>query len=120
MFGIEDFSKPIVDFSNFDVSQLSDALIFGGAIVLIGMATVFAVLCLLWIFLIIFKVVFHDLPGRTPKKAKVVENIDATDRSSDVIPVENGEIVAVLAAAVAIAESENSGMKFRVVSFKRV
>ncbi|MBQ8303170.1 MAG: OadG family protein [Clostridia bacterium] len=120
MFGIEDFSKPIVDFSNFDVSQLSDALIFGGAIVLIGMATVFAVLCLLWLFLVIFKVVFHDLPGKSPKKAKAVESAVQPDRSPDLRPAENGEIVAVLAAAVAMAESENSGMKFRVVSFKRV
>ena len=43
MFGIEDFSKAIVDFQNFEVSQLGDALLFGGAILLIGMAAIFAV-----------------------------------------------------------------------------
>ena len=42
MFGI-DKTLPIVDFSNFDVSQLGDALVFGGSVLLIGMATVFAV-----------------------------------------------------------------------------
>ena len=38
MFGIEDFYAPIVKLSNeFDISQLGEAFLFGGAILLIGM-----------------------------------------------------------------------------------
>ena len=47
MFGIEDFSKPIIDFANFDISQLGNALLFGLSMLAIGMITVFAVLGLL-------------------------------------------------------------------------
>ena len=47
MFGIEDYSKPIVDFANFDIAQLGNALLFGASILLIGMVTVFSVLCIL-------------------------------------------------------------------------
>ena len=36
------------------------------------------------------------------------------------ILVQHKEIVAVIAAAVAMAESESSGLKFRVVSFRRI
>ena len=47
-----------------------------------------------------------------------------TEVASPVLPVaatatSDDEIVAVIAAAIAMAESENSGLKFRVVSFKR-
>ena len=64
MFGIEDFSKSIVDYSNFDISQLGEAALFGGAILLIGMATIFSVLVVIWLCLVLFKVAFHDLPSK--------------------------------------------------------
>lgn len=115
MFGI-DYSKSIVDFGNFEVSQLGDALLFGGAMLLIGMATVFTVLCLLWLSLVLFKVFFHDLPERKAANATVVEENDAP---LAVTTTSNDEIIAVIAAAIAMAESENSDIKFRVVSFKR-
>ena len=119
MFGIENYSEAIVKYgSEFDVSQLGKAALFGGAMVLIGMATIFAVLILLWACLALFKVVFHDLP------AKKAASANETEVSSPVLPVaatatSDDEIVAVIAAAIAMAESENSGLKFRVVSFKR-
>ena len=116
MFGI-DYNSPIVDLANFDVSDLVSALGFGGAMVLIGMATVFAVLILLWVCLVLFKVFFHDIPER---KAKAPE-------AATLVPVQetvtaqpkDTEIIAVLAAAIAMAESESGGAKFNVVSFKR-
>lgn len=120
MLEILDYTKPIVDFSNFDISQLGEAFIFGGSMLLVGMLTVFSVLCILWLFLYLFKVFFHDLPQRRPKKntetASVVipEKVERTDRVND------EEIIAVITAAVAMAESENTGMKFRVVSFRKV
>ncbi|MBQ8414518.1 MAG: OadG family protein [Clostridia bacterium] len=115
-----DFSKPIVDFSNFEFSQLGEALIFGGSMLLIGIAAVFAVLCILWLFLTVFKLVFHDLPKRKAEKNKLAPIVVIPEKKVEETTVNDGEIVAVIAAAIAMAESENSGMKFRVVSFKRV
>ena len=119
MFGnIESYTEKIVDFSNFEWSQLFDALMFGGAMLLIGMAAVFAVLFILWLFLGLFKLVFHDLPkNRKNKKVevapvKVVEEV-TSDKNND------EELIAVISAAIAMAEGDDSGLKFRVVSFKR-
>ena len=94
-----------------------DALAYGGQTVLIGMATVFAVLCLLWVCLILFKVFFHDMPEKKAKAAVAVQ----TDAVQEVTVQDNSdeEIVAVIAAAIAMAESESLGVKFNVVSFKR-
>ena len=119
MFGIEDYAKSIVDFSNFEVSQLGDAFVFGGAVLLIGMVTIFAVLCLLWISLIAFQFFFHDLPEKRAKNAPAAAAAPAPVVEQAPAKSSNDEIVAVIAAAIAAAESENEGMKFRVVSFKR-
>ncbi len=118
MFGIEN-SEVIVDFANFEPSQLFSALTYGGAMLLIGMATVFAVLCLLWLFLVLFKVFFHDLPAKRDKKAAVISPVTPVQETVTPTPSEDNEIVAVIAAAIAMAESESNGTKFRVVSFKR-
>ena len=118
MFGIEDFSKPIIDFSNFQFSQIGEALVFGAAILLIGMVTIFAVLCILWLFLILFKFVFHDLAEKRASK-RTATLVNVSDRSNEVSQPDNAEIIAVIAAAIAAAESENSNTKFRVVSFRR-
>ncbi len=116
MFGITDFGKKIVDFSNFDISQLGDAAVFGGAMLLLGMLTVFAVLIVIWLCLVLFKVVFHDLPG---KKTAPAETIVPAVEVQEVVHNADDEIIAVIAAAIAMAESESSGTKFKVVSFKR-
>ena len=115
-----DFSKVIVDFENFEISQLGDALAFGGLMLLIGVATVFAVLCILWVCLTLFKVLFHDLPQRRAKESKAIKETDNYLSEATAAPTApDAEIVAVIAAAIATAESESSGLKFRVVSFRR-
>ena len=96
-----------------------DALTYGGGVVLLGMGTVFAVLIIIWVVLACFKFFFHDLKfiGKN-KKAPVVEatpEVVASPAASD-----EEEIIAVIAAAIAMAESESAnGTKFRVVSFNR-
>ena len=118
MFGIENFNLPIVDFKNFELNQLLDALVFGGAIVLIGMLAVFSVLCILWLFLVVFKLVFHDLPkNKKPKKA----TLTPVEENKETIKTTNNdeELIAVISAAIAMAEGDDSGMKFKVVSFRR-
>ena len=116
MFGI-DIKEQIVNFENFEGSQLWDAFIFGGTMLLIGMITIFSVLALLWLFLTVFKIVFHDLPEK--KKAKPEAIAEVATPVIEVKKDDNDEIIAAIAAAIAMAESESSGIKFKVVSFKR-
>lgn len=109
---VSDYTKPVEGFG--------DKLSFGGTMVLIGMLAVFAVLFIIYLSLVIFKFAFQGTSDKKKKK----EN-DTLPPSPDVqdIPVaatDDEEIVAVVAAAIAMAESESDGMKFRVVSFKRV
>lgn len=117
MFGIEDFGKAIVDYSNFDVSMLGDAAIFGGAILLIGMIAIFAVLVVIWMCLALFKVAFQGAGAK--KSSATVEAPAPVVAVQQTAPSADDEIVAVIAAAIAMAESESNGLKFRVVSFKR-
>ena len=117
MFGIEDFSQKIVDFSNFEPSQLLDAATFGGAILLIGMLIVFSVLIIILAALSLFKVFFHDL--KMPKKEKTDAPVEAAPVAAVKPASADDEVIAAIAAAIAMAESESSGLKFRVVSFKR-
>lgn len=119
MFGIEDFSQKIVDFGNFEFSQLGDAFMFGGAVLLMGMLTVFSVLAILWGCLTLFKFFFHDLKfkAKSNVKKETVEVTEAAPAPAEV--ADDGEIIAVIAAAIAMAESENSDVKFKVVSFRR-
>ena len=120
MFDKIDISSAIVNFESFDISQLGQAFLYGGSVLLIGMLAVFSVLCILWVFLTVFKLVFHDLPAKRPVKIKQTPIVAELQSVNKVSQVDDGEIVAVIAAAIAMAESEDSGMKFRVVSFKRV
>ena len=109
---VTDYTKPI--------EGILDKITFGGQMVLIGMSVVFAVLLTLWLSLYLFKVFFHDIPSGRKLKTKEV-------KATEVAPVapttaqstSDEEIVAVIAAAIAAAESENQGLKFRVVSFRR-
>ena len=101
------------------ISDFGDKIAFGGMMLGIGMLAVFAVLCSLWGALIIFKICFYDLPSK-----KISEPAPKEDIQKTIVPIEapvsgDEEIIAVLAAAIAMAESESSGVKFRVVSFNR-
>lgn len=93
-----------------------DTLTFGLQMLLIGMVAVFAVLGLLWFCLYLFRILFHDLPAKKAKEAPTEEVVPAPVA---VPATDDDEIVAVIAAAIAAAESENAGLKFRVVSFRR-
>ncbi len=99
------------------LSGFADKLSYGGTMLLIGMLTVFAVLTLIMFSLYAFKFFFHDLAQKkkaVPKVVQAVETAPVTVAKSN-----DEEIVAVIAAAIAMAESESDGIKFRVVSFKR-
>ena len=98
-----------------------------------GMVMVFAVLALLWAVVAVSKIIFYDLPKRKANKATENKNVaPETPKAADVAPqpalavseAEDGELIAVITAAVA-AMIESGEYKnefaggFRVVSFKR-
>ena len=106
-----DISKPIEKFG--------DKLLYGSQMLLIGMATVFAVLIILLLALTLFKFFLHDLPSKQKKPAKE-EKTEAAPVYQASAADESEELIAVIAAAIAMAENEFGGNKqFRVVSFKR-
>ena len=94
-----------------------DALGYGGQTVLLGMGAVFAVLIIIWAALVLLKVFLHDIPNK--KKAAAVTVSEPTTPEPVVYADAGEELVAVIAAAIAMAESESGGAKFRVVSFRR-
>ena len=106
---VDDYSKPIEDFW--------DKVQFGGTMLLIGLATVFAVLIILWLALLLFKFAFHDLPAK--RKANSTSKTEVPVQTEAPVVSNDGEIIAVIAAAIAMAESDSDGVKFRVVSFRR-
>ncbi len=104
-----DYSQPIGD--------VTEKITFGGMMVLIGMTAVFIVLAIIWLALKIFKAAFQNVSDNKGNKA--VTNEPAAELA--VVSADHDEeIVAVIAAAIAMAESESNGIKFKVVSFRRV
>ena len=99
------------------LETFADKLSYGGTMLLIGMLTVFSVLVIIMLSLYAFKFFFHDLAQKKKAAPKVLQNVEpepiVVDKTND------EEIIAVIAAAIAMAESESDGIKFRVVSFKR-
>lgn len=93
-----------------------DALGFGGEMVLLGMCAVFLVLSLIWAILVVFKIVFTKIE----KKEKAPALAEEPAPQVAVSNFKDGEVVAAIAAAIAVAESESDNtVKFKVVSFKR-
>ena len=105
---------------NFLLEMDGNLLAFGGEVVLVGIGTVFAVLGIIWACLTLFRVVFYDIPNkRANAETEEVKPVVET-AAVNVAPDNDDEIIAVIAAAIAAAESENTGLKFKVVSFRRV
>lgn len=108
-----DYADKIIDTKGF-----LETVGFGGRMFLLGMLTVFAILGIIWICLSVMKFIF-ERKGTTNTSEKVkatVEDISTTEAAE---LYDDGEIIAVIAAAIAMAEEENQGAKFRVVSFRK-
>lgn len=126
-----DYSQPI--------SGMSEKLLFGGQMLLIGMAVVFSVLVLLWLSLELFRILCERMKGEDgsfslanlfaereakpevpePKPTKPAKvKAPAAPAPSAAAP-SDAEIVAVITAAIAASENAPMG-SFRVVSFRRV
>ena len=99
------------------LESFADKFSYGGTMLLIGILTVFAVLVIIMLSLFAFKYFFHDLAHKSTHTPKVEKAV-----TPEVIPVvssQDEEVIAAIAAAIAMAESESDGIKFRVVSFRK-
>jgi Na+-transporting methylmalonyl-CoA/oxaloacetate decarboxylase gamma subunit len=96
------------------IEGVSDKLVFGGEMLLMGVLTVFLVLGIIWFALSILKIVF--VKQKQPKKKQAEMPVQATVPTA--LPADE-ELVCAIMAAIACAESECSDTKFRVVSFKK-
>ena len=104
-------------------ASLYDRLALGLEVTLLGMATVFAVLILLWILLELSKYIFA-IPTKKNKSSEFsaedipeVNEITQTPDARDEL-----ETAAVISAAIAAASADfgnDKNLSFRVVSFKR-
>ena len=106
----------------------AERMAYGLQVFVVGLGTVFAVLIILWLALLLFKVFAYDLPQKKAKK--LAEESAKVESAAPVVtePVaveettaeDDTQLIAVITAAIAAynAQSGNS-LPFRVVSFKR-
>jgi sodium pump decarboxylase gamma subunit len=111
--GKENYNEVIINTQGF-----METLTYGAKMVLIGMLAVFSVLCLIWFCLYLFGVAFNGASVKNKDEKTVKEEVNITPLESSGSENDD-EIIAVIAAAIAMAESEAEGTKFRVVSFRR-
>lgn len=108
---------------------MSERLSLGLQVLVIGMATVFSVLIILWLVLMLFKLFAYTLPQK--KNAKITaameqpsvtaSTVTAADTSYAEDSSDEYEIVAAITAALEeYRASTGTSLPFRVVSFKRV
>ena len=110
------------------LNSLGEKFTIGGGVFVRGMCTVFAVLAIIWFFLVIVRYFVYDLPNKRKAEAtQAPKKQETTAAAPAAAPVAaptaapaDEELVAVIAAAIAAATAESGGGKFRVVSFHRV
>lgn len=96
---------------------LSEALAMGGETTLLGLAIVFAVLIILMLVLMLFKVVFYKDPS---KQTVSVDTAESVEPAAEIMEntTDEEELVAVLTAAVA-ASLNTSTYNLRIKSYRR-
>ena len=114
MFLAIDVTKPL--------ESTADKFAYGGQMLLIGMSVVFSVLLILWGSLELFHLIVTKLPAAVEKKrAKKAEaEVAAVVQDAEAPDEDEGELIAVFAAAIAAASEEDPAGSFRVVSFRRL
>lgn len=112
--------------------SFGERMSYGLQVFVVGLGTVFAVLIILWLALLLFKVFAYDIPQKQAKKATEERLAKAAEEaaSAPVVPefaeepveiYDDSELIAVITAAIEAYNTANgSSLPFRVVSFKRV
>ncbi len=103
--------------------SMSERLTLSLQMIILGLATVFAVLIIIWGILVLLRVFMYDM--RKDKSAKPEEKqAPAPAPAATAAPVpqtpaaDDKQLIAVLAAAIAASEGKSVN-EFRVVSFRR-
>lgn len=117
---VTDYTQPIDGFL--------DKLSFGGMMLLRGLLTVFGVLLILWGSIELFHYICARLTrdnkvAPAPSAAAPTKPAVATPASAPAAPAaaaDQTELIAVITAAIAAAQGDDSCGGFRVVSFKRI
>lgn len=121
------FSSIFLDANAEGLHQLTtvgEKFSLGLKVMALGMATVFAVLAILWVILLLFRVVFYrekkpELKKAAPAPAPV--KAPAPTPVPEAGAEDNGAIITAITAAIAAytAGDEEFATGFRVVSFRR-
>ncbi len=90
----------------------------GSRVLLQGMLTVFAVLCIIWLCLAITRFFLYDLPKRRAERP-AAEEAAPLPTAAPASNLPDAELIAVITAAVAAYRADEEG-GFRVVAFHRV
>ena len=108
--------------------DIGERVTMGLQVTLFGMAVVFSVLLLIWGILVLFRIIFYDIPNRKTAAAKPAESAPvaepAPEPESESVPVsgepegDEAEVVAAITAAVSLM-LDKPQTSFRVVSFRR-
>ncbi len=106
-----------------ELTSTSEKLSLGFQVLGLGLATVFAVLAILWVVLLLFRVIFYREKKPEPKKAAPSPVKAPAPVSAPPSPKaeDNGALVAAITAAIAAYTEgdEEFASGFRVVSFRR-
>ncbi len=104
------------------VMSTSEKLSLGFQVLGLGIATVFAVLAILWVVLLLFRVVFYrekkpELKKMAPELVKAPASVNIPASKAE----DNGALIAAITAAIAAYTEgdEELASGFRVVSFRR-
>lgn len=97
---------------------LSEALSTGGLTTVLGLGIVFAVLVILMLVLYLFKVIFYKDPSKV-KKTTEAPAVEMVSESVTEDEVDEGELIAVLTAAVA-ASLNTSTYNLEIKSYRRI
>ena len=110
------------------VLPMSERLSLGVQVLVIGMATVFAVLITLWLVLLLFKLFAYTLPQKRNSKATAAiestplpdNKVTSFDIKGEEADTEKEIVAAITAALVEYRANAGVSLPFRVVSYKRV
>ncbi len=103
--------------ADIDISTVEGKLSMGLQVTVLGMLIVFSVLAILWLCLLLFRLVFHDLPKKLKNRKAVTAVTVASEPEAKTC---DAEIVAAITAAIMASQDETPGARFRVVSFRRI